>query len=67
MEFLWPWQQHLEALSLTADENVAALGYSEEDSDYEEAWNNQFFSLLENYFNSRQKCDGCLPVEYDSY
>ena len=67
MEFLWPWKQHLEALRLTADENVAALGYSEEDSDYEEAWDNQFLSLLENYYNSRQECDGCLPTEYDFY
>lgn len=67
MQFLWPWYQHLEVMQKQAEREVEALGYTEESSDYYEVWSDAFLALLEPYFNSRQQCEGCLPVEYDSY
>lgn len=67
MQFLWPWYQHIEVMQEQAEREVEALGYTEESSDYHEVWSDAFIKLLEIYFNSRQQCDGCLPVEYDSY
>lgn len=67
MQFLWPWYQHLEVMREQAEREVEALGYTEESSDYHEVWSDAFVALLERYFNSRQQCEGCLPVEYDSY
>ncbi len=67
MQFLWPWYQHLEVMQEQAEREVEALGYTEESSDYHEVWSDAFVALLERYFNSRQQCEGCLPVEYDAY
>ena len=67
MQFLWPWYQHLEVMQEQAEREVESRGYTEESSDYHEVWSDTFVALLERYFNSRQQCEGCLPVEYDAY
>lgn len=67
MQFLWPWEQHLDVIGEQTQAEMRELGLSEDDEDYISTINEKFRENLMRYFNSRQNCEGCLPVEFDSY
>jgi len=67
MQFLWPWEQHLDVIGEQTQAEMLELGLSEDDEDYISTINEKFRENLMRYFNSRQNCEGCLPVEFDSY
>jgi hypothetical protein len=65
MQFLWPWEQHLDVIGEQTQAEMLESGMSEDDEDYISTTNEKFRENLMRYFSSRQKCDGCLPVEFD--
>ncbi len=67
MQFLWPWEQHLDVIGEQTQAEMLELGMSEDDEDYISTINEKFQENLMRYFNSRQQCEGCLLVEYDDY
>ena len=67
MQFLWPWEQHLDVIGKQAYEEMTEEGYDEYSEDYTTILNEKFRDILLRYFTSRQKWEGCLTVEYDAY
>lgn len=66
MQFLWPWEQHLDVIGEQTQVEMVESGWSEDDEDYISTLNEKFRENLMRYFNNRQRCEGCLPTEYDS-